>query len=111
MNIINRVQLTGNVGSKPRITTFEDGNKIASFSMATSEEYTTRKGEKATDTQWHNISVKGKLVKRIESEVDKGSFLSVEGRLTSRSYTGKDGQKKYFTEVIASDVMLNQKMD
>ena len=109
MNIINRVQLTGNIGNKPRITTFEDGNKIASFSIATNEEYTTRKGEKATDTQWHNISVKGKLVKMIESELDKGSFVSIEGRLTSRSYTDKNGQKKYVTEVVASDVLVNQK--
>jgi single-strand DNA-binding protein len=111
MNTINKVQLTGNVGNKPRITTFDDGNKIASFSIATNEEYTTRKGEKATDTQWHNISVKGKLVKAIENELDKGTFISVEGRLTHRPYTDKDGVKKFFTEVVASEVLVNAKAE
>jgi single-strand DNA-binding protein len=108
-NIVNRVQLTGNIGNKPKIVTFDDGNKVANFSMATNEEYTTRKGEKVTDTQWHNISVKGKLVKRIETELDKGSYISVEGRLTTRNYTDKNGQKRYITEIIASDLVVNQK--
>lgn len=111
MNAINRVQLTGNLGNNPETKTFDDGNKMVRFSLATNEEYTTRKGEKATDTQWHFISVRGKLAQRAEAELQKGSFVSVEGRLVSRSYTDKSGQKKYITEVIASEFLVNQKAE
>lgn len=111
MNIINKVQLTGNLGSKPEIKTFDNGNKLARFSMATNEEYTTRKGEKATDTQWHFIAVWGKLADMIETELDKGSYVSVEGKLVTRNYTDKNGQKKYVTEVVANDVLVKQKAD
>jgi single-strand DNA-binding protein len=109
MNTINRVQLTGNLGKKPEIKTFENGNKVAKFSIATNEEYTTKAGEKATDTQWHNITVWGKLVDVVENGLDKGSFVSVEGRLTTTQYTDKSGTKKYFTEVVATDVMVKEK--
>ena len=109
MNTTNRVQLTGNLGNNPEIKTFENGNKVARFSMATKEEYTTRKGEKTSDTQWHFISAWGKVAERIESELQKGSFVSVDGRLTTRNYTDKNGQKKYITEVVANDVVLNEK--
>lgn len=111
MNTTNRVQLTGNLGNNPEIKTFENGNKVARFSMATKEEYTTRKGEKTADTQWHFISAWGKVAERIESELQKGSFVSVDGRLVTRNYTDKNGQKKYVTEVVANDVVLNEKAD
>ncbi len=109
MNAINKVQLTGNLGNDPEIKTFEGGNKLAKFSMATKEEYTTRSGEKTTDTQWHYVTAWGKLAEQIEAEFKKGSFASVEGRLTTRNYTDKNGQKKYVTEIIAKEVVLNKK--
>lgn len=109
MNTTNRVQLTGNLGAKPEIKTFDDGNKLARFSMATSEEYTTKKGEKVTDTQWHFITVKGKLVDLIEANLDKGSHVSVDGKLVTRNYVDKNGNKKYITEVVANDVLIKQK--
>ncbi len=77
--------------------------------MATKEEFTNRAGEKASETQWHFICAWGKIAERIEAELKKGSFVSVEGRLTTRNYTDKSGQKKYFTEVVATDVVLNNK--
>lgn len=107
MTTINKVQLSGNLGNNPEIKTFEDGNKIVRFSLATNEDYTTRKGEKATDTQWHFITLKGKLALRAEAELQKGSAVSVEGRLVTRSYTDKNGQKKYITEVLANELVLN----
>lgn len=106
MKIINRVQLTGNVGVKPQIRIFEDGNKFTSFSIATNEKYTNRKGEQVVETNWHNVSVRGKLVEYVEKNIEKGSYLSIEGRLTTRSYTDKQGYKKYITEVIASDIIV-----
>lgn len=109
MNTNNRVQLTGNLGSNPEIKTFDNGRKLARFSMATREEYTTRTGEKASGTQWHSITAWGKMAGRIESELQKGSFISVEGRLATRSYTDKNGQKKYVTEVVLNDLIINQR--
>jgi single-strand DNA-binding protein len=109
MNAINRVQLTGNLGNNPEIKTFDNGNKLARFSMATKEEYTTRGGEKSADTQWHFVTAWGKVAERVESEFKKGSFVSIEGRLVTRNYTDKNGQKKYVTEVVANDVVLNEK--
>jgi single-strand DNA-binding protein len=109
MSTTNRVQLTGNLGNNPEIKTFENGSKVARFSMATTEEYTTRKGEKASDTQWHFVSAWGKVAESIEADLKKGSFVSVDGRLTTRNYTDKNGQKKYITEIVANEVSVNQK--
>jgi single-strand DNA-binding protein len=109
MRTTNRVQLTGNLGSNPEIKVFDNGNKLARFSIATKEEYRTKSGEKAEDTQWHFIAAWGKMAEQIEAELKKGSFVSIEGRLTTRNYVGKDGQKKYVTEVVASEVTLKQK--
>jgi single-strand DNA-binding protein len=77
--------------------------------MATKDEYKTRTGEKAEDTQWHFISAWGKMAEQIEAELKKGSFVSVEGRLTTRNYVDKNGQKKYVTEIVANEVTLKQK--
>ena len=109
MNAINKVQLTGNLGNDPEIKNFESGSKLARFSMATKEEYTNRSGEKTSDTQWHYVTAWGKLAEQIESELKKGSFASVEGRLTTRNYTDKNGQKRYITEIVANEVVLNKK--
>jgi single-strand DNA-binding protein len=109
MSAINRVQLTGNLGNNPEIKTFENGGKLAKFSMATKEEYTSKSGEKTSETQWHYISAWGKVADKIESEFKKGSFVSIEGRLVTRNYTDKNGQKKYVTEIVAQDAILNEK--
>jgi single-strand DNA-binding protein len=109
MSATNRVQLTGNLGSNPEIKTLDNGNKLARFSMATREEYTTRQGEKASNTNWHSISAWGKMAEKVETELQKGSFVSVEGKLVSRSYTDKNGQKKYVTEVVINDLTVNQR--
>lgn len=109
MSAINRVQLTGNLGNNPEIKTFENGGKLAKFSMATKEEFTTRSGEKSSDTQWHFVTAWGKVAERVEAELKKGSFVSIEGRLVTRNYTDKNGQKKYITEVVANDVVINQR--
>lgn len=108
MNTVNKVQLTGNLGNDPEIKTFEN-SKLAKFSMATKEEYTTRSGEKSSDTQWHFIIAWGKVADMVEAELKKGSFVSVEGKLATKSYVDKNGQKKYVTEIVANEVVVNQK--
>jgi single-strand DNA-binding protein len=111
MNTNNRVQLTGNLGGDPEIKKLDKGNKLAKFSMATKEEYVNRAGEKTVNTQWHYITAWGKVADRVESEFKKGSFVSIEGRLVTRTYTDKNGQKRYITEVVANDVVLNAKRE
>lgn len=109
MNTTNRVQLTGNLGKDPEIINFEKGGKLAKFSMATREEYINRAGEKTQNTQWHFITAWGKVAERIENQLHKGSFVSIEGRLVTRNYTDKNGQKKYVTEVVANDITTHEK--
>ena len=109
MSTTNKVQLTGNLGNNPEVKIFENGSKVARFSMATKDEYKTKTGEKTEDTQRHFISAWGKMAEQIEAELKKGSFVSVEGRLTTRNYVDKNGQKKYVTEIVANEVTLKQK--
>jgi len=102
----NKVQLIGNAGKDPEVKTFEGGRKLATISIATSESYTNDKGEKVTDTQWHNLVAWGKTAEIIEKYVVKGNQFAVEGKLTHRSYDDKSGEKKYVTEVVVSEVLL-----
>jgi len=102
----NRVMLVGNLGAAPDVKTTETGKKMARFSVATNENYKNSNGEKVTDTQWHNLVAWEKMAEVAEKILDKGTEVVVEGRLVSRSYTDKEGIKKYITEVVVSDMML-----
>ncbi|MGV3460778.1 MAG: single-stranded DNA-binding protein [Flavobacterium sp.] len=101
----NKVQLIGNAGSNPDIKTFEAGKKLARLVIATNESYYNDKGEKVTDTQWHNVTAWGKMAEIIEKYVTMGKEIAVEGKLMHRSYD-KNGEKRYITEVVVSDVLL-----
>ena len=106
----NKVQLIGNLGNDPEIINLDGGKKLAKFSIATNESYKNQKGEKITDTQWHNIVAWGKTAEIIENYVTKGKEVAVEGKLTSRSYDDKEGNKRYITEVVCNElVMLGSK--
>lgn len=109
MNTVkNRVQLIGNLGATPEVKNLENGNKVARFSVATSENYLNKKGEKITATQWHNVVAWGNLAGIAEKLLQKGNEVVIDGKLSSRSYTAKDGAKKYITEVVASELFLNK---
>ncbi|MGO3184298.1 MAG: single-stranded DNA-binding protein [Aequorivita sp.] len=106
----NKVQLIGNLGNDPEIVNLDGGKKLAKFSVATNETYKNQKGEKITDTQWHNVVAWGKTAEIIETYVTKGKEVAIEGKLTSRSYDDKEGNKKYITEVVCNElVMLGSK--
>lgn len=104
--IRNKVQLIGNVGREPEIVNLESGKKLAKFSVATNENYKNGNGERITDTQWHNIVAWGKTAELIEKYVNKGKEVGVEGKLTSRSWDDKDGNKHYITEVVCNELLL-----
>ena len=102
----NKVQLIGNLGNAPEIKTLETGKKLATFSIATNESYRNAKGEKVTETQWHRVVAWGKLAEIAEKYFDKGKEVAIEGKLVSRSYQDKEGQKKYTTEVQAGEMLM-----
>ncbi len=104
--IRNKVQLIGNVGREPEIVNLESGKKLAKFSVATNENYKNASGERVTDTQWHNIVAWGKTAELIEKYVNKGKEVGIEGKLTSRSWDDKDGNKHYITEVVCNELLL-----
>lgn len=100
------MQLIGNLGNAPEIRTLESGKKMARFSMATSEVYRNAKGERITETQWHNLVAWGKLAEIAEKFLTKGKEVAVEGKLVSRSYNDKEGNKKYVTEIQVNEMLL-----
>jgi len=102
----NKVQLIGNLGNDPEIINLESGKTLAKFSIATNESYKNAKGEKVTDTQWHNIVAWGKTAEIIEKYVTKGKEVAIEGKLTSRSYETKEGEKRYITEVVCNELLM-----
>lgn len=102
----NKVQLIGNLGKDPEIKEIDGGKKVARFSMATTESYKNEAGEKITETSWHNIVAWNGLATIAERFLTKGKEVAVEGRISYRNWEDKDGNKKYFTEIILSQIHL-----
>jgi len=109
---INKVILIGNLGKEPEVRHLENGATVANFSLATTETYKDRDGNKATQTEWHNIVVWRKLAEVAEKYLHKGSKIYLEGKIKTRSYEDKDKNKRYVTEILAdSFTMLDSKKD
>jgi len=102
----NKVQLIGNLGNTPEIINLESGKKLAKFSLATNESYKNAKGETVKETQWHNLVAWGKTVDIVSKYLQKGSEIAVEGKLVSRSYDDKNGNKKYVTEIVVNELLM-----
>jgi len=101
---INKVILIGNVGKDPEVNYIKEDLPVARFTLATSETY-TKDGQKVTNTEWHNIVIWRGLAKVVEKYVKKGSKLYLEGKITNRQYE-KDGQTKYFTEIVVNNMQM-----
>jgi len=102
----NKVQLIGNLGANPEVINLDSGKKLAKFSIATNESYKNAQGEKVEDTQWHNVIAWGKTAEIVENHLTKGNEVALEGRLVNRNYEDKDGNKRYVTEVVASELLM-----
>lgn len=98
--MVNKVILVGNLGKDPEIRNFEN-NSVANFSLATSETYTDKNGERQTLTEWHNISVWGRGAETVQKYLKKGSKVYIEGKITYRKYQDKDGNDRYTTDIKA----------
>ncbi len=107
-NLKNSVRLIGHMGAAPEVKSLDNGNKMARFSLATNEHYTDKKGEKQTNTEWHNVVAWGKTAELAEQLLQKGTEVAIEGKLATRSWE-KDGEKKYMTEVVVNELLVLSK--
>ena len=106
MSGVNKVILLGNLGKDPEVRRLDDGRGVANFSLATSETYKNKSGEKVTNTEWHNIVLWSPLADIAENYLKKGSQVYIEGKIANRSYEDKDGVKKYISEVVGREITL-----
>jgi len=102
---INKVILVGNLGKDPEVQTFETYKK-ATFSLATTEHSRDKEGNEVQHTEWHNIVMWRGLAEIAEQFLHKGSQVYIEGKIRTRSYDTKEGQKKYITEIQADNLVL-----
>ena len=105
-NVKNKVQLIGNLGNSPEIKILDGGKKLARISLATNETYKNAKGEKITETQWHNVIAWDKTAEIMEKYFTKGLEVLIEGKLVNHNYTDKEGIKRYTTEVQANELLI-----
>lgn len=106
MSGVNKVILIGNLGKDPELRNFEGGNVVANFSLATTEVFRDRNGNKVEQTEWHNIAMWGKLAEIAGKILRKGAKVYIEGRIKNRSWEDKEGHKKYITEIVADNFTL-----
>lgn len=103
---INKVILVGNLGKDPEVRAISTDRKVANFSLATTESYKNKSGERVDQTEWHNVVFYGPIADVIERYLRKGSQIYVEGKIRTRSYDDKDGVKKYITEIIGDTMTM-----
>ena len=103
---VNKAILVGNVGKDPEVRYLEGGASVASFSLATTEVYKNKNGEKVSQTEWHNIVAWRHLADLAEKYITKGRQLYIEGKITNRSWEDKEGNKRYTSEIIANTIQL-----
>lgn len=107
MNTIkNKVQLVGNIGMVPELRDFSNGRKVARFSIATHDYYKNAAGERVQQTHWFTVVAWNKLADAAVSMLHKGTEVAINGKLISRSYQDKNGQKRTLIEVLAGEMEL-----
>lgn len=104
--MLNETKLIGRVGKDPEINRLQSGSIVAKVTLATTEKYKDKSGEKVEKTEWHSIAAWGKLAEIIEKYVKKGDLVYFGGKLTYRSYEAQNGDKKYFTEIKADTMKM-----
>lgn len=110
--MINKAILVGNVGNDPEVRHIDNDTSVANFSLATTETYMNKSGERVSNTEWHRIVAWRGLAKVVENYIKKGTQLYIEGRIQTRSYEDSNGVKKYTTEIVADNIkMLGRKQD
>lgn len=108
---VNKVILIGNVGNDPQIKILDGGVKVANFSLATSESYRDKSGNKIENTTWHKLVLWKGLAEISEKYLKKGSKIFVEGKIQNRTWTDKEGVKQYTTEILVDSLTMLGKKD
>jgi single-strand DNA-binding protein len=103
---VNKVIIIGNLGKDPEVRHTPQGQAVATFSVATSESWNDKQGQKQERTEWHRIVVWGKLAELCGRYLSKGRKAYIEGRLQTRAWDDKEGQKRYTTEIVANTVQF-----
>ena len=103
---VNKVILVGNLGADPEIRYTADGTAVATFRIATSRKWTNKEGERVVQTEWHRIVAWRRLGEICAQYLSKGKQVYVEGRLQTRSWEGKDGSKRWTTEIVAENLQM-----
>ena len=106
MASVNKAILIGNLGKDPELRYTPSGQAVASFSLATSERFKDKEGNWQERTDWHNVVVWGRQGETVKEYLRKGRSAYVEGRIQTRSYDDKEGNKKWITEIIASRIQF-----
>jgi len=106
MASVNKVILVGNLGSDPEVKYTPSGAAVANFNIATNENWTSKDGKKEERTEWHRIVVWNKLAELCGEYLAKGRTVYVEGRLQTREWNDKDGNKRYTTEIVAQTIQF-----
>jgi len=104
MSGVNKVILLGNLGRDPEIRNLESGAKLASFSLATNRTFKGQDGKRVDETEWHNIVLWGNLAELAEKFLAKGRQVFIEGRIRTRQWEDKEGQKRYTTEIVGENM-------
>jgi len=102
--VINKVILIGNLGADPELRYTSSGTPVASLRVATTRRWNEKDGGKKEETEWHRVTVWGKTAEICKEYLAKGRQVYIEGRLQTRSYDDKQGQKRYATDVVAEQV-------
>lgn len=102
----NKVQLIGHLGGNPEIKNFDSGKKLATFSLATTENYIGKNGERLKETQWHQIICWGKQADITEKYLSKGKEVLLEGKITYETWEDKEGIKKNSTKIVVHEIIL-----
>lgn len=108
---VNKVILLGNLGRDPDIKYLEGNIARASFSLATTEAFKDKNGNRIEQTEWHNIVMWRAMAENAEKLLKKGTQIYIEGKIHTRQWTDKDGQKKNVTEIVADNFKILQKRD
>jgi single-strand DNA-binding protein len=103
---VNKVILIGNLGRDPEVQNFENGVKKAAFTLATTEAYKGKDGEKTTHTEWHNVVLWRGLADVADRFLKKGNTIYLEGRIRKREYEDKEGQKKFIYEILGDSMQM-----
>ena len=105
-SVRNAVQLIGHLGKDVELLKFDSGKSKSTFSLATNEYYKNNKGEKETETQWHNIVAWGKVAENMDSMLAKGSEVLINGKIVTRNFKDKEGIDRRITEIVAHEFLV-----